>query len=335
VTRVAIVIPCLNEASFIGPCLQSCLAQEVEEGQLEIIVCDGDSRDATRAIVQDIMTAHPSVRLLENARGITPVALNLGIRDTKAEVIIILGAHSVIYPDYVKNCLQALHDHPDAGCVGGIIESEYSDEASEAIGLAQTSSFGVGNAYFRTGRAAGYVDTVAFGAYRREVFEKVGYFDEELIRNQDDEMNFRVLKNGYKILLDLSIRSRYFARASFRTLFRQYYQYGFWKVYANRKHRSITTLRQLVPFLFFSFLLFFPLTWLFFDSLLGYAAVVGLYLALAAISAASCRRGLSVSLKMVYAFLVLHLSYGFGYFRGILHFLVLNRRPPRHQAISR
>jgi glycosyltransferase involved in cell wall biosynthesis len=336
VRKVAIIIPCYNEEKFIAACILSCLSQQNNGFELEILVCDGMSVDKTISIVNGISAKHPNVKLIPNPKRITPVALNLGIKNTNAEIIIILGAHSELFPDYVKNCLKALDEHPDAACVGGIIESEYSDGISNAIGLAQSASFGVGNAYFRTGRSAGYVDTVAFGAYRREAFEKAGYFDEELIRNQDDELNFRLLKSGFRIFLDPSIRSGYFVRASYKKLFRQYYQYGFWKVYANKKNSSITTVRQLIPFFFVAFLFFFPLSffishWFFYL----YAAILSLYLVLALFSALSSGKTFDLALKMVPAFFILHFSYGLGYLYGIFYFLVMGKRPPAHQNISR
>ncbi|MBC7861587.1 MAG: glycosyltransferase, partial [Bacteroidia bacterium] len=127
---VAIVIPCYNEEKFIEKCILSCLEQKKLDFFPEILVCDGMSSDNTIALVKSISEKYSSVKLIPNPKRITPVALNLGIKNSTAEIIIILGAHSEMYPDYVFNCLKSLEEHPEAGCTGGIIESEYSDETS-------------------------------------------------------------------------------------------------------------------------------------------------------------------------------------------------------------
>ena len=190
--------------------------------------------------------------------------------------------------------------------------------------------FGVGGAHFRTGARDGYVDTVAFGAYRREVFGRVGWFDEELVRNQDDEFNYRVVQGGFKIFLSRTVRSKYYVRASYGRLFRQYVQYGYWKVYVNRKHRTITTLRQLVPALFVLYLILAPvlaavvplLRW-------PLLAVLLLYVAAATFSAyrASARRGDMPGVMR--AFITMHVAYGWGYLKGIVRFMLLGAMPSR------
>ncbi|MFT6715636.1 MAG: GT2 family glycosyltransferase [Saprospiraceae bacterium] len=134
---------------------------------------------------------------------------------------IILGAHSKVAPGFIKENVKCLAEQgSEVGCVGGVIDNVYENDTAEIIGLSMSSSFGVGDSYFRTGNKDGFVDTVAFGAYRKEVFDKIGYFDEDLARNQDDEFNFRLLKAGYKIFLTQKIKCEYFVRASFSKLIR-------------------------------------------------------------------------------------------------------------------
>jgi GT2 family glycosyltransferase len=316
----------------------SCLNQVQEQFtfKVEVLVVDGMSTDGTRKIVQQLSAQHPQVKLVDNPEKITPIALNRGIKAATGDVVMILGAHAELTPRYVEETYRCMQEHPDAGCVGGIIESEFADDVAQAIGLAQTASFGVGNAYFRTGQKSGYVDTVAFGAYKKEVFEKVGYFDEELVRNQDDEMNYRLTKNGILIYLDLAIVSKYYVRASLSKLYKQYEQYGFWKVYANKKHKAITTLRQLVPFFFVLFVLSAPLWWLIHPLMsIGYLAIWILYFALAIYSAYAPERSSATMTTMIRAFLILHFSYGWGYLKGIGYFLLLGKRPPANAAITR
>lgn len=334
----SVVIPCFNEEQYIEKCVLSCLNQVQEQFtfKVEVLVVDGMSTDGTRKIVQQLSAQHPQVKLVDNPEKITPIALNRGIKAATGDVVMILGAHAELTPRYVEETYRCMQEHPDAGCVGGIIESEFADDVAQAIGLAQTASFGVGNAYFRTGQKSGYVDTVAFGAYKKEVFEKVGYFDEELVRNQDDEMNYRLTKNGILIYLDLAIVSKYYVRASLSKLYKQYEQYGFWKVYANKKHKAITTLRQLVPFFFVLFVFSAPLWWLIHPlMLIGYLTIWILYFALAIYSAYAPERSSATMITMIRAFLILHFSYGWGYLKGIGYFLLLGKRPPSNAAITR
>jgi cellulose synthase/poly-beta-1,6-N-acetylglucosamine synthase-like glycosyltransferase len=296
--------------------------------KLEVLVCDGMSTDKTREIVGTISQAHPRVRLIDNLKQTTPFALNLGIRSAShPDVVIILGAHSEIAKDYVSLCVEDLQIDPAAGCVGGLLQNVNEDRTSERIAIAMSSGFGVGSAHFRTGQKEGYVDTVAFGAYRKEVFEKAGLFDEELTRNQDDEFNYRVIKNGFKIRLDSRIRSKYYVRAAFGKLWRQYFQYGYWKVYVNRKHKAVTSMRQLVPpgFVAFLFSAVFALLWM--PWICIWSGILGLYLLGGIVSALKGGAGLSGMPGVVAAFFILHVGYGLGYIKGIFHFVLLGKQP--------
>jgi GT2 family glycosyltransferase len=242
---------------------------------------------------------------------------------------IILGAHAEVSPGFLTENARVLREHPEVGCAGGIITNMHENEMARVISLAMSSPFGVGNAHFRTGGKSGYVDTVAFGAYRREVFERVGFFDEELARNQDDEFNYRVTQAGFKIFLDPAIESQYYVRGSLSKLYKQYFQYGYWKVFVNRKHGAITTLRQLAPPLW---MLFVSLGWLGFliHPILGwsYVGMIVLYIGLAKWTAfRSAGFNLSLVVKLIACYGILHASYGWGYLKGIVHFYFLRRNP--------
>ncbi|MCW3072812.1 MAG: Succinoglycan biosynthesis protein exoa [Bacteroidetes bacterium] len=334
--KVAIVIPCRNEEKYIGLCLDSILKQDYPQELLEVFVCDGKSTDKTIEIVNAYAAKHTTIHYLLNEKQTTPFALNLGIRRSDADVKIILGAHSELYPDYVSNCISAFEMEENIGCTGGIIENVYENEASEIIGKAMSSGFGVGNAHFRTGAKDGLVDTVAFGAYKKEVFEKIGYFDEELVRNQDDEFNYRLLKNGFRIYLFRAIRCKYYVRASFQKLFRQYFQYGYWKVYVGKKHKAVTTTRQMIPLLFVLYLVFGAVCAAF-NKYLGIAYLAGLlvYLLAAFYSAARISSGFVQTLQLMRCFFILHFSYGWGYFRGIIDFLLLGKTVAKDELITR
>lgn len=325
--RVAVVIPCRNEENYIQKCVNSVLNSNYPKHLIEVYVVDGLSDDRTIEIVEEISKVNSNVVLLKNEKQTTPFALNIGLKYSNADVKIILGAHAEVDPDFIAENVKVLLDHPEVGCAGGIIENVYENVTARQIGLAMSSVFGVGNAHFRTGAKEGYVDTVAFGAYRKVVFEKIGYFDEDLTRNQDDEFNFRLIANGFKIYLSNKIVSKYYVRASFKKLFRQYFQYGYWKVYVNKKHKTVTTLRQLVPMFFvlylaFGFLLSLAIPLFFVLYFLGLI----IYLSGAFYFALTISE-LKDVIYVVYTFILLHLSYGLGYIKGVFDFMLLNKRP--------
>ena len=324
--RVSVVIPCRNEESSIADCVNSILRSKYPDDLIEIFVCDGLSTDRTPGIVQAIAEDHSNVKLLKNDKQTTPHALNLGVEQSNGEVIIILGAHAAIDEHYVSICVASLTGSADVGCVGGVLDNTYSDSRSRAIAQAMSLPFGVGSAHFRTGARSGYVDTVAFGAYKAEVFSSVGNFNEHLVRNQDDEFNYRVTQAGYKILLNPDIRAVYHVRANFGKLWSQYYQYGYWKVYVNKLHSAITTFRQLAPMIFVLFLMvMIPLS-IVEQTYLG-VLLMGLagYLVGAFISALSKTIHMGQVLLIVISFICLHLSYGLGYLVGILHFVLARK----------
>lgn len=333
---VSIVIPCRNEENYIIRCLNSIMVQDYD-GEIQVFVCDGMSTDSTVAHVERyIATNHPTVHLLKNEKQTTPYALNLGIKASESDVVIILGAHSELYPNYVSKCIEAFSFGQNIGCTGGIIENVYENDTAEVIGKGMSSSFGVGNAHFRTGNKDGIVDTVAFGAYKREVFRRVGFFDEELIRNQDDEFNFRVNKAGFKIYLYNEIRSKYYVRGSYGKLFKQYEQYGYWKVYVNKKHATVTTFRQLVP-LFFVLYLIFGVIASFFGYLIFLFFLVGLllYSALGIVFAWNSASDDFQIPQIQKVFFILHFSYGWGYLKGIVDFFMLGKKIKQVETLTR
>jgi glycosyltransferase involved in cell wall biosynthesis len=330
--KVKVVIPCRNEQDYIGKCLDSLVHCNQTGVELQVWVVDGMSDDGTRTLVSEYAERYSFIKLVNNERRITPYALNIGLEPLDYDIGVILGAHAVVDKDFVQHNARVLLEHPEVGCAGGIIRNVHENEWSEIISLAMSSVFGVGNAHFRTGGKSGYVDTVAFGAYRKEVFECVGFFDEELARNQDDEFNYRVLQGGFKIFLDPEIQSDYYVRGSISKLYQQYDQYGYWKVFVNKKHGAVTTLRQLAPPLWVFFLLV-GWTGVLVHSLFGwmYVAVVAMYVALAFYTASRMRmKSVRRFWMLLRTFGVLHFSYGLGYLRGVIHFYVLGRKPSMH-----
>lgn len=334
----SVVIPCLNEAAHIGACLDALAHQDGIEKGFEVLVVDGGSDDGTREILNERAAGEDWLRVLDNPDRITPIAMNTGIAAARSEVVIILGAHAEVAPDFVRRNLEALRAHPESGCVGGIVEQVHGDELSRRIGLALSSPFGVGDARFRTGGATGHVDTVAFGAYRKAVLDELGGFDASLVRNQDDELNYRLTESGWRIWFDPRIRSTYHARSSFGQLFRQYRQYGFWKVFVNKKHLTVTTWRQLAPaaMLMGTAVLMALCLWHWVApsgfafltlALPALATLWGMWVLGALTAMALGSVPLTDVPGVLRTFFVLHMAYGWGYCEGIWR-LVLLRRPP-------
>ena len=320
---VSVIMPVRNEAAYIERSLGAVLAQEYPADCLEILVVDGLSSDGTRQAVLAQAAADPRVRLLDNPAGIVPPGLNIGIAQARGEIVVRVDGHCEIAPDYVRRCVQHLlagHEGAPVEAVGGPIETIGETDEAAAIALAMSSWFGVGGSGFRTIKDRPLlVETVAFPAYRRATLQRLGPFDEEMVRNQDDEYNYRLLKGGGRILLSPDIRSRYYSRGSLRSLWRQYYQYGYWKVRVMQKHPRQMRLRQFAPpalvaGLFGSAalgLVFRPFRWL-----LG--AVVALYLVANVVASLSLGREHAPRLLVIHP--ILHLSYGLGFLVGLAHF---------------
>lgn len=325
---VSVVIPCRNEEKYIAQCIDSIIESDYPKEKIEIIIVDGMSNDHTIAIIKSYIKEQHCIKLIENHKQTTQWALNKGIVESTGDVIIILGAHASISKNYISGCVEILKKENDIMCAGGLVENVFDNNTSKIIGKAMSSSFGVGNAYFRTGGKSGFVDTVAFGAYKKEIFEKIGLFDEDLVRNQDDEYNYRLTKNGYKIYLETNLKLLYYTRASYTKLFNQYFQYGYWKVYVNKKHKTITTLRQVVPSLFVAFLFLGFLTP--FSNIyirFGYRFTILIYLLLAIKNGLNKTDTLKELSKFIYACIILHISYGSGYIMGLFTFFIMRKKP--------
>ncbi len=332
--RVSIVMPCRNEAAYIGACLESVLATDYPLDRVEVLVADGRSDDGTREIVERCAAQHPCVRLLDNPARITPAALNTAIRIATGDVIIRMDAHGIYPRDYVSRLVDALQE-TGADNVGGVVVTLPADDTAIARGIALAFShpLGVGNAYFRIGVAGPrWVDTVPFGCFRRELFERVGMFDEEMVRNQDDEFNLRVIGHGGRILLLPDVVSRYYARRSLGAVARMFYQYGYFKPLVARKAERVMT-RQLVPPLFVLSLVATTLLGIWMPlARVALATIVGAYAALVLTGAALTIRkhGFRCAAALAAVVSVMHVSYGVGYLRGILdHWSPFRRRARR------
>ena len=252
-SRVSLIVPCYNEQASIGLLLDAIRRQTYQLDEIEVIIADGMSDDGTRDAIQDHASQHPelSIRLIDNPQRIIPAALNAAIKAAKGDVIIRLDAHSAPEPDYVDRCLAVLEE-TGAANAGGVWEIQPGAETwmARSIAVAASHPLGAGDARYRISGEPGLVDTVPFGAFRREWLEQIGPFNEELLTNEDYEYNVRIRAAGGVVWFDPSIRSIYFARPDLRALSRQYWRYGFWKVRMLRLYPDTLRWRQALPPLF-------------------------------------------------------------------------------------
>jgi glycosyltransferase involved in cell wall biosynthesis len=252
---VSIVIPCRNEEAYIGKCLDSIINNDYTKENLEILVIDGMSEDRTKQIVDEYIRLYPFTRLLDNLKKITPSALNIGIKNAKGEVIMRMDAHATYEKDYISKCVKYLGEY-EADNVGGIMVTIPRENTfiGRAIVSALSHRFGVGDSVFRTGsKEPRWVDTVFGGCYKREVFDKIGLFNENLVSTQDMEFNQRLRKAGGKILLHPEIVSNYYTRSDFKSFCKNNLRNGIWAIYPLKFVDHIpVSWRHFIPLVFVS-----------------------------------------------------------------------------------
>ena len=320
---VTVIMPVRNEARYIARSLNAVLAQDYPKDRMEVLVADGMSTDDTPNIVQSIGSEHTHVRLIQNHGKGVPTGINAAMIEARGDIIVRVDGHCVIAPDYIRRCVVHLQNGNIDG-VGGPIETIGETAVARTIALAMSSTFGVGGSAFRTRSGETVlVDTVAFPAYTRAAVKRAGPYDERLVRNEDDEYNYRLRKMGGNILLAADVHSRYYSRGSLRSLWKQYFQYGMWKVRVFQKHPRQMQPRHFVPAAFVAALVASLILALLFDVGVWIAIVLAVsYVTatlLASLSTASRDNWRALGLlPLVYS--TLHLSYGFGFLVGLLRF---------------
>jgi glycosyltransferase involved in cell wall biosynthesis len=324
---ISVVVPCRNERLHIAETVQSILEQQGVEGGYEVLVVDGESDDGTREVLSQIQSSHPELRVVDNPDRITAAAMNRGIELSSGDLVAILGAHTLYPADYLATCQHLLTEHPDAGCVGGTIESRGESHFGKAVAFAMSHPAGVGNARHRYPRYEGYAEGACFPVFRREALLRTGLYDTELVRNQDDDLNFRFRQLGERVFISYRARCVYFVRESAGALFRQYFQYGAWRLRVLRKHGEVAAWRQLVPVVFWAWLLlaavltpWVPASWQVWLWAPGLAyAVVLLWAMFSSLSSL----GVSSALRVPPALGTMHAAYGLGFASAFF------RRPAR------
>jgi len=326
ISFVSIIIPCRNEEKFIGKCLDSIIEQDYPKDKTEILVMDGASEDGTRKIIEDYSKKYPLIKTLNNPQKFTPFALNIGIKNSKGEIIVRMDSHAGYEKDYVSKCVKYLKEY-GADNVGGIIRTVPANNTliTESIAYCLSSFFGAGGSYFRTGsKNPRWVDTVFGGCYKKEVFDKIGLFNEKLKRSQDFEFNLRLKKSGGKILLVPDITAYYYPQSTLDGFFNHNFEDGVWAIMPLKFVKMPFSLRHYLPLLFvLSFLLTFILGFFFFPARLLFDLIFGTYLLLSVFFSLGIafKRGFRYLFSMPVVFAYRHFGYGLGSLWGIIKVL--------------
>lgn len=332
---VSIVVPMRNESEHIRSCLDSLVSQTFAHDKYEILVADGRSTDNSKQVASLYERGDVRVRLLDNPSQITPSGMNLGIRAATGHIIIIAGAHTTYPADFVENCVVWL-DKTGADVVGGPVETivDGNSFGAKLVTAILSSPFGVGDSKFRTSSAGGFVDTVPFGAFRREIFDRVGLYNEKLIRNQDNELNARIRKAGGRIYITPALTTRYHPVKNFPSLLKYAFKTSQWHIFTLRENRESMGLRHLAPAAFLMLLLLLLLAT--FVSAIALAFLIGMlcvyisggfYFSLRAKTA----HARNVAFVQPFATFCFHLAYGAGTFFGLRH---LFRQPSKEPVRS-
>lgn len=322
---ISIIIPCRHEGGFIGKCLDSILGQDYPKENLEVLIVDGMSEDETREIVKNYSSKFSFIKLLDNPDKLTPFGLNVGLKEAKGEIIVRMDAHADYGSDYISKCVKYLKEY-DADNVGGIMKTLSRKDAviAKAIAICLSHPFGAGGSYFRTGsKKIRWVDTVFGGCYKREVFDRIGLFNENLIRSQDIEFNLRLKRAGGKVLLVPEIISCYYPKAiTLKDFFVYNFKNGFWAIYSFKFTKTSLRLRHYISLIFVLGLLlagFFSILspfffWLFIFVFLFYF-LFNLYFSA---KIAKREKNLKYIFIMPIAFMARHIGYGLGSIFGVI-----------------
>mgnify|MGYP002002035549 FL=1 len=305
-------MPIRNEEDFIGKTLISIIEQDYPREKLELVIADGGSSDGTISEINKFKNFFFKLNIINNEHETMPKGFNLALNSSKSDIVLMLGGHSVLPKNYISKSVENLKNY-NASCAGGVIQAIGDGFWGDVIAKSISSIFGVGNVSFRVKNSkSGYVDSLPFGCYKRSIFDTIGGLDEELVRNQDDEFNFRMKQSGYKIWQDSSLVTKYFCRLSLKKLFNQYLHYGLYKVRVIQKRRALISFRHIIPSLFL-ISLFIP--------------AISVYIFLTYFFS-----GLFFSIKInkfniikliacQITFFIIHLSYGLGFIIGQFKFI--------------
>lgn len=321
---LSVIVPIYNEEKYIAKCIDSMLEQDYPKDDLEIILVDGMSKDKTREIVAIYTEKYPFIHLIDNPNRIAPWAMNLGIKEAKGDVIMRLDAHATYERNYFSSLAYGLSKY-GADNIGAVCKTDVLNKTPKTLAIREVLSnkFGVGNSVFRTGiQGVQEVETVPFGCWKREVFDKYGYYDVRLVRNQDIELNKRIFHGGGKIVIIPDTYSTYLARETYSKLAKNNFGNGKWNiltVFYTGELKSLS-IRHFVP-LGFVLGLFLPLIVGIFWCPALFVTIAVLLMYILALSSVCVKLAISKNLNFFYlltSFTVLHVSYGWGSLMALL-----------------
>lgn len=316
-TIVSVIVPLYNEEKYVRQFIDSLIEQSYDRSNMEWILVDGNSSDNTVPIIKSYMELNEyPIILLNNEKRKTPYALNKAIETAKGRYIIRLDAHAKFYPDYIEKCVYYL-ENTDADNVGGVAETESSGFVGNAIAQMVSTKFGVGGSDFRIGNSNKYVDTVPFGAFRREVFDKVGLFDTRLLRSEDNDMNSRIRAAGGKIWLSDEIRFKYYSRTTVSGILKMGMQNGNALFRTFKVNRKAMSLRHFIPFLFLLSLIIMPLLSVFVPFFMSFFMVEMCAYMLLDIYYSFVNKKAKYGLINIWLYPLFHISYGIGSLLGL------------------
>ena len=312
-----------NEKDYIRMSLMSLIYQTYPKDRYEIIIIDGGSVDGTLDIIKELQENYTtdsfSINVVPNPKKILATGWNIGVRTAKGDYVVRIDAHATAEPDFIEKSVETLQ-RVDAVCVGGKLTSKSLNGEENVISYVLSSPFGVGNSSFRVSEQEGYADTAVYGLYKKDIFEKAGYFDEKMVRNQDIEMHSRIKKEGGKFYFNPEIKSTYYTRNTVKKMLKQAYGNGKWNMVLLKKGNGALSLRHLVPFAFVLSIIgaivlgfLHPVFWI-----LGLFALL-LHMVLGFFFATKKTKMVNQLLAMPFLFISLHLAFGVGYIRGIFN----------------
>ncbi len=332
ISFVSVIIPCFNEERYINKCLKSLINNDYHKDKLEILVIDGMSEDRTRTIIIEFMKKFPFIKLIDNKARYQVKALNMGIKRARGGIIIRCDAHSEYPTNYISELVK-FHLNEIADNIGAIWDTKPGENTikAKAIAKAMSNILGVGLSYRSIrGKKPLFVDTVPFGSWKKDIFRKYGEFDERFLRAQDLEHNIRIKKLGGRILLLPWLKIKYYARENYTEIWKMFYQYGYFKNLVNKKHKVLSSYRQLIPALFvFIYLLLLASSFFSFIAFNLFIFFNFIYLSLIfsmSVVISFKERFFSLLPYLILSFTVIHFSYGIGYIKGFIDIFLLARK---------
>ena len=310
--KVSVIIPVLNEEKTLDEIF--IFLYKNKDRISEALFVDGGSSDCSRELIKNRIQNNDKldIRLLENSKKYVSFALNKAIPECSENIIVRLDSHTVYAEDYIEKTIDTFN-RVDAQVVGGPMRQRWTTNKQKAIGLATTSPFGIGNSNFHFPEYEGYTDSVYLGSWKKDIFNTTGLFDEQLVRNQDDEFHYRAVSLGIKIYQNPEIKSWYYPRASYMKLFTQYFQYGLYKPLVLRKVRSEIKLRHIIPSMFVLYLILLPIL-----SIVTFISFIQLVIYFILSIVFGIKTGGMQFIPVMISFLVIHFAYGFGFLIGLL-----------------